>query len=279
MIFYLSDTEETVFFSFEVMTSLSVFVMRVNHIITDSSATTSSIPIWRISTEVNLGLEPFRMFRAGPQPRECQTRLNPPWYVDVGVSPPPSLCGPQVTARSLIITVSERENPGLACYWLWWSVLEAGPCQARLAASDCTEYNRSSTSSRPVAPHVARERGEERLTGLGALAGPQLHWWHWCWQSRNFIRNLSGLLITLIYIYVPVTVTVTESEMTWYLIVQLRAPHQQPALTELAIIKPTRSVDILLCNELIDKVSYTELAAWPPAASPITRCSSRWSPR
>ena len=43
MIFYLRDTEETVFFSFEVMTSLSAFVMRVNHIINNSSATTSSI--------------------------------------------------------------------------------------------------------------------------------------------------------------------------------------------------------------------------------------------
>ena len=43
MIFYLRDTEETVFFSFEVMTSLSAFVTRVNHIINNSSATTSSI--------------------------------------------------------------------------------------------------------------------------------------------------------------------------------------------------------------------------------------------
>ena len=43
MIFYLRDTEETAFFSFEVMTSLSAFVMGVNHIINNSSATTSSI--------------------------------------------------------------------------------------------------------------------------------------------------------------------------------------------------------------------------------------------
>ena len=44
MIFYLRDTEETVFFSLEVMTSLSAFVMRVNHIINNSSETTLSIP-------------------------------------------------------------------------------------------------------------------------------------------------------------------------------------------------------------------------------------------
>ena len=83
MIFYLRDTEETVFFSFEVMTSLSAFVTRVNHIINNSSATTSSILKNFHGSEFYV-LRPFRMLKFAPN-RE-NVRIKADWYVGVGVA-------------------------------------------------------------------------------------------------------------------------------------------------------------------------------------------------